>query len=56
MAYLYSLATWKKIAIAEKADLYVVELACLLHDIADYKLHEGDEEQVQDWQKSGYKD
>jgi len=34
----------RKIATAEKADLYVVELASLLHDIADYKLHNGDEE------------
>ena len=34
----------KRIATEEGADLYVVELACLLHDIADYKLHEGDEE------------
>jgi len=38
---------WKigrKIATLECANLYVVELACLLHDIADYKLHGGDEE------------
>ncbi len=34
----------KKIALSERADLYTVELACLLHDIADYKLHGGDEE------------
>jgi uncharacterized protein len=34
----------KKIAALEKANLYVVELACLLHDIADYKFHGGDEE------------
>ncbi len=34
----------KKIAAAEGADLYIVELAGLLHDIADYKLHGGDEE------------
>lgn len=27
----------------EKADLFVVELAALLHDIADYKFHGGDE-------------
>jgi len=35
--------TGKIIANSERANLYVVELACLLHDIADYKLHEGDE-------------
>jgi len=34
----------KKIATLEKADLYVVELSCLLHDIADYKFYNGDEE------------
>ena len=34
----------KKLAAAEGADTYVVELTCLLHDIADYKLHGGDEE------------
>lgn len=28
----------------EKADLFVVELAALLHDIADHKFHGGDEE------------
>lgn len=28
----------------EKADMFIVELAALLHDIADYKLHGGDEE------------
>ncbi len=33
----------KKIAIEENAGLYVVELASLLHDIADYKLNRGDE-------------
>ena len=27
----------------EKADMFVVELSALLHDIADYKLHGGDE-------------
>jgi uncharacterized protein len=27
----------------EKANLYIVELAALLHDIADYKFHGGDE-------------
>ncbi len=34
----------KEIAMAEGANSYVVELACLLHDIADYKLNNGDEE------------
>lgn len=37
---------WKlavNIAAAEKADLLVVELAALLHDIADAKFHDGDE-------------
>lgn len=34
----------KEIATCEGANLYVVELACLLHDIADFKLHGGDEE------------
>jgi uncharacterized protein len=33
----------RHIALAEKADLFVVELAALLHDIADSKFHEGDE-------------
>ncbi|HVW02983.1 MAG TPA: HD domain-containing protein [Planctomycetaceae bacterium] len=28
---------------AEGADLYIVQLAALLHDIADWKFHEGDE-------------
>jgi uncharacterized protein len=28
----------------EGADLYVVELAALLHDVADWKFHDGDEE------------
>ena len=27
----------------EHADLYIVELAALLHDIADHKFHDGDE-------------
>jgi len=31
------------IAKQEKADLFVVELAALLHDIADHKFHNGDE-------------
>ena len=33
----------KAIAESEKADLLVVELAALLHDIADPKFHDGDE-------------
>lgn len=32
----------KKIASIEKADIFVVELICLLHDISDYKLNRGD--------------
>ena len=27
----------------EKADMFVVELAALLHDIADWKAHDGDD-------------
>lgn len=34
----------KQIAQAEKCDILVVELAALLHDIADAKFHNGDEE------------
>ena len=34
----------KKIAASEVADMLVVELAALLHDIADSKFHGGDEE------------
>jgi uncharacterized protein len=34
----------RRIAEKEKADLFVVELAALLHDIADPKFHAGDEE------------
>ncbi|MBW6498792.1 MAG: HD domain-containing protein [Bacteroidales bacterium] len=37
---------WKtavRIGQREQADLYVVELAALLHDIADWKFHDGDE-------------
>ncbi len=34
----------KNIAESEKADLFVVELGALLHDIADSKFHNGDEE------------
>lgn len=33
----------KKIAATEDVDLYIVELAALLHDIADSKFHDGDE-------------
>ncbi len=32
-----------KIAEKEKADLFLVELAALLHDVADWKFHNGDE-------------
>lgn len=38
---------WKMarfIALKEQADLPVVELAALLHDIADWKFHDGDDE------------
>ncbi len=34
----------QKIAAEENADLFTVELAALLHDIADPKFHDGDEE------------
>ncbi len=34
----------KMIGKIEKADMFVVELAALLHDIADSKFHQGDEE------------
>jgi uncharacterized protein len=34
----------KSIAKKENADLYIVELAALLHDIADWKFTDGDEE------------
>jgi uncharacterized protein len=33
-----------KLGEEEQADLFVVELAALLHDIADHKFHDGDEE------------
>ena len=33
----------REIAAGEDVDLFVVELGALLHDIADYKFHEGDE-------------
>ena len=34
----------KHIGIIEKADLFIIELAALLHDIADWKFHGGDEQ------------
>jgi len=34
----------KTLAVSENASLFVVELGALLHDIADSKFHEGDEE------------
>lgn len=36
--------TAKKIAQTEKADIFIVELGALLHDIADSKFNQGDEE------------
>src|ERR1035437_3502872 len=40
----------------EKADMFVVELSALLHDVADYKLHGGDEnigpKMAEKWLKS----
>ena len=33
----------KHIAQNEECDMFVVELGALLHDIADYKAHDGDE-------------
>lgn len=33
----------REIAAGEEVDLFVVELGALLHDIADYKFHDGDE-------------
>lgn len=33
----------KRIGEEENADMFVIELAALLHDIADYKLNDGDE-------------
>jgi len=33
-----------KIARKEKADLFIVEMAALLHDVGDYKLYNGNEE------------
>lgn len=34
----------KKIGKTEEADMFVVELACLLHDIADWKFYGGDQD------------
>lgn len=46
----------KTIAATEKADLFVVELAALLHDIGDHKFHNGDEtvgpKMAAEWLKS----
>lgn len=36
--------TARKIALEEQADVFIVELAALLHDIADSKFHNGDED------------
>ena len=33
----------KKIAVEEKAQVEIVELGALLHDIADWKFHDGDD-------------
>lgn len=33
----------KKIGVQEGADIFIIELAALLHDIADWKFHGGDE-------------
>ena len=45
-----------ELAREENADLYVVELGALLHDIADHKFHDGDEtvgpEVARDWLNS----
>ena len=38
--------TARHIAAEEKANTLIVELAALLHDIADSKFHEGNEEKV----------
>ena len=44
-----------RIGVAEKADLFIVELGALLHDIADWKFHDGDLTMgsivTQDWLK-----
>ncbi len=44
--YWHTYRVWnnaKKIALNEKCDLFVVELASLLHDVADSKFNDGDE-------------
>lgn len=46
----------KRIALHEGADIFIVELAALLHDIGDYKFFQGDEEagvaKVREWVSS----
>jgi len=46
----------KRIALREGADIFIVELAALLHDIGDYKFFQGDEEagavKVREWLSS----
>ena len=46
----------KHIGKTENVDMFVVELAALLHDIADYKLHNGDTEigprKAEEWLRS----
>lgn len=44
--WFHVLRVWKtarRLAEDEAADLFVVELAALLHDVADWKFHDGDE-------------
>jgi uncharacterized protein len=42
--------TAKHIGKEEKADLFIVELAALLHDLADWKLYKGDDlKPIRDW-------
>ncbi|GAH81084.1 unnamed protein product, partial [marine sediment metagenome] len=46
----------KRIAREEGADIFIVELVALLHDIGDYKFFQGDEEagavKVREWLSS----